>query len=97
MEYSGKGTSCEMEIDKLQYPTSSTSRRRRDAPKELHSNFPLQPLYQKTVVDEKKALVHFMWEGRGRGGLAVSSLTLSMGQTSAARCCFQHNEVISFS
>lgn len=94
MEYSGKGTSCEMELDKLQYPTSNTSRRRRDAPKEQHSNFPLQPLYQKTVVDEKKALVHFMWEGRGRGGLAVSP---SMGQASAARCCFQHNEVISFS
>lgn len=94
MEYSGKGTSCEMEIDKLQHPTSNTSRRRRDAPNEQHSNFPLQPLYQKTVVDKKKALVHFMWEGRGRGGLAVSP---NMGQTSAARCCFQHNEVISFS
>lgn len=32
------------------------------APKEQSSDFLLQLLYQKTVVEEKKASVHFMWE-----------------------------------
>lgn len=67
MEYSGKGTSCEMEIDKLQYPTSNTSRRRRDAPNEQHSNFPLQPLYQKTVVDKKEGFSALYVGGAGQG------------------------------
>lgn len=41
-----------------------------------NNNSQLQPLYQKTVVEEKKALVHFMWRGRGRDR-ALSMLMLS--------------------
>ena len=37
------------------------------APKEQSNNFLLQSLYQKTVVEEKKALVHFTWEKEGQG------------------------------
>lgn len=32
------------------------------APKEQSNDFLLQLLYQKTVVEEKKASVHFLWE-----------------------------------
>lgn len=41
-----------------------------------NNNFQLQTLYQKTVVEEKKAFVHFMWWGKGKDG-ALSMLMLS--------------------
>lgn len=51
MEYSGKDASCEVEIDIIVPPKQDKQ--------EQNTSFLLQHLKQKSVVEEKKALVHF--------------------------------------
>lgn len=58
-------------VVKWKYTSYSTPKARQaegmsSALPKQNNNSQLQPLYQKTVVEEKKALVHFMWQGRGR-------------------------------
>lgn len=66
MEYSGKGTSCEMEIDKLQYPTSSTSRRRR-CPKRTTQQFSATTFIPKDCCRRKEGFSALYVGGAGQG------------------------------
>lgn len=66
----------------------------RDAPKGQSNNFLLPPLLPEDfVVEEKKVLVHLMWEEEGQGTLMLSM----QADKSVACCCLHHYEVTSFS
>lgn len=67
MESSGKHTSREVEIDRLEYPKSKTSRRYKRCPKRTKQQFSTTTFIPKECCGRKAAFGALYVEGEGQG------------------------------